>query len=94
MTTQSIDALTARTQFGDVMNKAEKNKTRFLVSRRGKPTVVILSVADYMKNFVKKSQFLVEIQKDAVRAGLDKMTDAEINAEIEAARHAVKKRRA
>jgi len=73
------------------MNKAEKNKTRFLVSRRGKPTVVILSVADYMKNFVKKSHFLVEIQKYAMRAGLDKMTDAEINAEIQAVRRANKK---
>ena len=91
MTTQSIDALTARTQFGDVMNKAEKNSTRFLVSRRGKPAVVILSVADYMNNFAKKSPLLTKIQLRAQKAGLDKMTDEEINAEIQAARRAVKK---
>jgi prevent-host-death family protein len=86
--TQSIDALTARTQFGKIMEKAVKGKTRFLVSRRGKPTVVILGVADYMEHFIKKPTFLVEIQKQAVRAGLDTITDREINNEIKAARRA------
>jgi prevent-host-death family protein len=86
--TQSIDALTARTQFGKIIEKAVKGKTRFLVSRRGKPTVVILGVEDYMEHFIKKPTFLVEIQKQAVRAGLDAMTDREINNEIKAARGA------
>jgi prevent-host-death family protein len=91
MTTQSIDALTARTQFGEIMEKAGKDKTRFLVNRRGKPKVVILGVADYMQNFIKKPSFLVEIQKEAARAGLDKMTKQEINEEIKAARKAKRK---
>jgi prevent-host-death family protein len=91
MTTQSIDALTARTQFGEIMEKAGKDKTRFLVNRRGKPKVVILGVADYMQNFIKKPSFLVEIQKEAARAGLDKMTTQEINEEIKAARKAKRK---
>ena len=88
---KSIDALTARTQLGSVMRKAEKNKTRFIVSRRGKPSVVILSVEDYMKNIVKQSTLLAEIQTDSVAAGLDAMTDAEIDKEIAAARKAAKK---
>jgi prevent-host-death family protein len=86
--TQSIDALTARTQFGRIMKKANKGNTRFLVNRRGKPTVVILGVADYMEHFIKKPTFLVDIQEQAVRAGLDTMTDQEINDEIKAARRA------
>lgn len=84
--TQSIDALTARTQFGTIMKKADKGRTRFLVSRRGKPTVVILGVSDYMENFIKKPAFLVEIQKQAARAGLNTTTEKEINDEIKAAR--------
>jgi prevent-host-death family protein len=68
------------------MEKAVKGKTRFLVSRRGKPTVVILGVADYMEHFIKKPTFLVEIHKQAVHAGLDTMTEREINHEIKAAR--------
>jgi prevent-host-death family protein len=86
--TQSIDALTARTQFGRIMKKANKGNTRFLVNRRGKPTVVILGVADYMEHFIKKPTFLVDIQEQAVRAGLDTMTDQEINDEIKAVRRA------
>ena len=91
MSTQSINALTARTQFGEIMEKAGRDKTRFLVSRRGRPKVVILGVEDYMQNFIKKPSFLVEIQKQAARAGLDKMTAKEIDEEIKAARRARRK---
>jgi len=91
MSTQSINALTARTQFGEIMEKAGRDKIRFLVSRRGRPKVVILGVEDYMQNFIKKPSFLVEIQKQAARAGLDKMTAEEIDEEIKAARRARRK---
>lgn len=84
--TQLIDALSARTRFGELMQKAEKNNLRFLVSRRGKPTVVILSVDDYLRNILKKSKILAEIQQEAVATGLDKMTDEEIQEAIKQAR--------
>jgi len=80
--TKLIDALTVRTRLGEVMKEAEKENTRFLVSRRGKPTVVILGVEDYLKNIVKKNELLAEIQLGAQRAGLDKITDKEIDSEI------------
>ena len=32
--TKLVDALSARTHFGEMMDEAEKEKTRFLVSRR------------------------------------------------------------
>jgi len=89
--TKLIDALSARTQFGSVMNRAENDNTRFLVSRRGKPKVVILSVEDYLRNIIRKPGILAEIQADAVSAGLDEMSDAEISAEISACRQAMKK---
>lgn len=80
--TKLIDALSARTHFGEVMEKAEKGNTRFLVSRRGKPKVVILSVEDYMKNIVKQPDILASIQLDAKKGGLDEMSGSEIEAEI------------
>ncbi len=80
--TKMIDALSARIHFGEIMEEAEKEKTRFLVSRRGKPKVVILSVEDYLKNIVKQPEILARIQLSAQKAGLDKMTDKEIEAEI------------
>jgi len=80
--TKLIDALSARTRFGELMEEAEKGKTRFLVSRRGKPKVVILGVKDYLKNVIKQPEILTTIQLSAQKAGLDKMSDKEIESEI------------
>jgi prevent-host-death family protein len=84
--TKLIDALTVRTHLGEVMAEAQRENTRFLVSHRGKPAVVILGVEDYMRNFVKKDGLLAEIQLSAKKAGLDKITDDEIQVEIQAYR--------
>lgn len=84
--TKLIDALEARTHFGEVMEEAEKGNARFLVSRRGKPKVMILSVTDYLKNVVKEDTILAQIQLTAKELGLDKMTEDEIEAEITASR--------
>jgi prevent-host-death family protein len=80
--TKLIDALSVRTRLGEVMEQAEKENVRFLVSRRGKPKVVILSVEDYLRNVVKKDQLLAEIQLDAQKSGLDRTSESEIEAEI------------
>jgi prevent-host-death family protein len=80
--TKLIDALSVRTHLGEVMEEAQRENTRFLVSRRGKPAVVILGVEDYLRNFVKKDGLLAEIQLSAKKAGLDKMTETEIETEI------------
>jgi len=84
--TKLIDALSARTRFGELIERTEKENVRFLVSRRGKPKVVILGVEDYLRNIIKKPQILAEIQRDAQLAGLDKMTGEEIQTKIEASR--------
>lgn len=80
--TESINALSARTHFGEIMERVGKQNVRFLVNRRGKPKAVILGVEDYMKNIIKEPQILASIQLDAQAAGLDKMTGKEIEAEI------------
>lgn len=80
--TKLIDALSVRTRLGEVMEEAEKENTRFLVSRRGKPKVVILGVEDYLRNVIKKNELLAEIQLGAEKAGLNKLTGKEINSEI------------
>ncbi len=80
--TKLIDALSARTRLGEVMKEAAKENTRFLVSRRGRAAVVILGVEDYLRNIVKKSELLAEIQLGAKKAGLDKIAAKEIYSEI------------
>lgn len=81
--TKLIDALAARTRFGELMERTTKQNLRFLVSRRGKPKVVILSVEDYLRNIIKQPDLLTQIQVSAQKAGLDRMSDEEIDVEIE-----------
>ena len=84
--TKLIDALSARNHFGEVMTEVESKNSRFVVSRRGKPKMVLLSVDDYLQNILHKPAILAEIQNQSVLGGLDKMSDSEIEAEISAAR--------
>src|SRR5271156_3243610 len=44
-----IDAHIARTQFGQIMDRAVEHNERFIVERRGEPAVVIMSVEDYIR---------------------------------------------
>ena len=84
--TRKITAVTARTQFGQIMDSAVENNDRFLVERNGEPAVLILSVADYVKALAPAPDWLKDIQGEAKRRGLDKLTMAEIDTEIASAR--------
>ena len=84
--TKLIDALTARTRFGELMDEVDADQVRFVVSRRGKAKVVILSVRDYLRNVIKQPDLLTTIQVSAQKAGLDKLSEAEIDVEIAAHR--------
>ena len=80
--TKKISALTARTQFGQIMDRAVERKERFLVDRRGEPAVIIMSVDDYLKTIAPEDTALKKIRDQAKRTGLDKLTMEEIDAEI------------
>jgi len=84
--TRKISALTARTQLGQIMNRAVENNDRFLVERNGEPAVLILSVTDYVKTFAPPPDWLEKSWQSAKRHGLDKLTIKEIDAEIAASR--------
>jgi prevent-host-death family protein len=78
-----IDAHTARTQFGQVMDRAVKGNERFIVDRRGEPAVVILSVKDYLENVASAPDWLRQAWEGAQSRGVDKLSMDEINAEID-----------
>lgn len=84
--TKKISALTARTQFGQIMNRAVEKQERFLVDRRGQPAVIIMSVDDYLETIAPEDTALQKIRDEAKRTGLDKLTMEEIDAEIAAYR--------
>jgi prevent-host-death family protein len=80
------DATIARTQFGQIMELAKRDNTRFIVDHRGEPSVVIMSVQDFINTVAPSADWLVEAWSHAKRRGLDKLTPEEIDAEIAAAR--------
>ncbi|MBU1614254.1 type II toxin-antitoxin system Phd/YefM family antitoxin [bacterium] len=86
ITTTIIPALTARIHFGEIMEKVAKNQQRFLVERRGSPTLVMLSVEDYLTNILKEPELLKELHKKTKAAGVDRITMKEIDQEVAAAR--------
>ena len=92
--TRKISALTARTQLGQIMNRAVENNDRFLVERNGEPAVLILSVTDYVKTFAPPPDWLEKSWGSAKRHGLDKLTTKEIDAEIAASRRDRRARKA
>jgi prevent-host-death family protein len=60
--TELINALSARTRFGNLLDRLEQEKVRFLVSKKGKPRAVILSVEDYMKIIGNEDELLARVQ--------------------------------
>ncbi len=84
--TKSISALIARTQLGQILERVSKNKDRFLISKKGEAKAVILGVEDYLKNIVKQPGALTKLQKQAEKAGRNKLTLEEIDREIKAFR--------
>jgi prevent-host-death family protein len=92
--TRKISALTARTQLGQIMNRAVEHNERFLVERNGEPAVLILSVTDFVKTLAPPPDWLEKSWESARRHGLDKLTMEDIDAEISAHRHAKRTRKA
>ena len=84
--TRKITDVTARTQFGQIIDRAVDHNERFLVERNGEPSVLIMSVADFVKILAPAPRWLKEIQEEARKKGLDKLTMDEIDAEIAASR--------
>jgi len=90
MTSNIISALTARTQFGQILKRAGKGDERFLVDRRGEPAVIIMSVKDYIKNIAPAPEAYKATREDARRKGASSISVREIDREIAAVRRAQK----
>ena len=79
----SIPALTARTQFGQILKRVRQNNERFVVGKRGEPQAVIMSVEEYLKNFASDAPALKKVQRAAKSKGTDQLSEKAIKEEIE-----------
>jgi prevent-host-death family protein len=92
--TKVVSALTARTQFGQILKLASKKSQRFIVDRRGEPLAVIMGIQDFIKTVAPEPEVLKAIGEASKRKGTDKLTMREIDAEIKAVRRAKRKQHA
>lgn len=81
-----VSALEARTRFGQIMERAAERDERFVVGRRGEPTVVIMSVRDYVNTIAPEHEVLTRVGEASKRRGTDKLTLREIGGEVTAYR--------
>ena len=81
-----ISALTARTQLGQILKRASEKDERFLVDRRGEPSVIIMSIKDYIKNIAPTPPDYQAIRQDAKSKGANLLSLREIDREIAAVR--------
>lgn len=90
MTTQIIGLDQARQRLSGIVNGLDRGRLRYLVSSRGKPKAVLMSISDYLMTILrqKRATVVVELQLEAKSKGLDKVTQREIQREIRAARRA------
>ena len=77
--TNVVSALTARTQLGQIMQRATQKNERFVVGRRGEPSIVIMSMKDYMRTFAPAPAELKAMQATARRTGNSSLSSAQIN---------------
>jgi prevent-host-death family protein len=87
-----VSALTARTQFGQIMRRAKRNRERFVVDRRGEPQVIIMSVEDYVDTIAPPPEWLQDIWAGSKRRGTHKLTSRQIDLIIGKARRELRAR--
>jgi prevent-host-death family protein len=89
--TKVVSALTARTQFGQIMQRVKKKGERFVVDRRGEPQAVIMGIEDFINTVAPPPEFLSALRAESKRQGLDQLTVREIDAEVTTARRSQKR---
>lgn len=77
--TNIVSALTARTQFGQIMKRASQKNERFVVDRRGQPSVIIMSIKDYIATMAPPPAELRAMQDRARKTGMKNLTMRQID---------------
>jgi prevent-host-death family protein len=80
--TNVVSALTARSQFGQIIRRATQKNERFVVGRRGEPSVVIMSVRDYIDTMAPAPQWLKDVQAASKRRRTDEISMRQINSVV------------
>ncbi len=88
-----VSALTARSNFGRLLNRVDAEQRSLIIEKRGTPRAVLLSIRDYIKLAAPEPQILKVIGEEAERNGTSKLTSRQIDQIIRKARADRKKKK-
>jgi prevent-host-death family protein len=87
-----VSALSARANFGKLLDRVADERGSLVIEKRGTPKAVLLSIHDYVKLAAPEPEVLRIIGEESKRNGTHKMTQRQIDQEIKAYRALKKKR--
>lgn len=90
--TRVVSALSARANFGRLLNRVDVLRESLVIEKRGTPKAVLLSLQDYIRLAAPEPEILRIIGEDAERKGTSRLSPKQIEREIRAARAQIKKR--
>jgi prevent-host-death family protein len=87
-----VSALSARANFGKLLDRVADERGSLVIEKRGTPKAVLLSIRDYVKLAAPEPEVLRILGEESKRKGTHKMTQRQIEQEIKAYRAQKKKR--
>src|SRR5438445_1361618 len=81
-----VSALRARSTFGMLLNRVDKESRSLVIAKRGTPRAILLSIRDYVRLAAPEPQVLRAIGEESARKGTASLSSRQIDRIIRAAR--------
>jgi PHD/YefM family antitoxin component YafN of YafNO toxin-antitoxin module len=81
-----VSALHARSNFGQLLRRLDKDSRGLVIEKRGIPRAILLSIRDYVRLASPEPAVLVALGEESKRKGTASLTSAQIDRIIKAAR--------
>lgn len=81
-----ISALRARSNFGKLLNRVDKESRSLVIEKRGTPRAILLSIRHYVRLAAPEPEVLRAIGEESTRKGTSSLSSRQIDAVISAAR--------
>ncbi len=85
-----IPALRARSSFGKLLNRVDKENRSLVIEKRGTPRAILLSIRDYVRLAAPEPEVLRAIGEESRRKGTASLSSRQIDRIIKAARRGKK----
>jgi len=90
--TRVVSALSARANFGKLLNRVDIQRQSLVIEKRGRPKAVLLSIRDYVRLAAPEPEVLRIIGEESERNGTSSLAPRQIDQIIKAARSQKTKR--